>query len=345
MIWLSPNIWKEALPIYHQKNPTAVFISLSNTPYLLPASPPGEHTYWSSSHIQECFDIVWVLQLIVWIPLCCNPTSCMEILVLVSTSSGLLLPHASVCYEHTLGLLLQLEGEGGVKPKRQAQTPHLPQDEQKSSLNGLAETIWGCLETGNSRYLNLKYITRAWNVLPLRGVFCLCLWKRWSFDTSAFFPPPFSKGGGTKHKVKVCTSVLQSDLLKQRKPLKAPLGSQAAHSASGLRWLSCPGKTGSRVFDDAESNHREQMPWLSTHLAYPRSPGFLLVISSLSMENSERMKRGPLSSPLHKTEGEKKLEEQGPLLKPCVSLAFAELTAVKPAGECFSLFQEAPLLP
>lgn len=57
------------------------------------------------------------------------------------------------------------------------------------------------------------------------------------------------------------------------------------------------------------------------------------------------MKRGPLSSPLHKTGGEKKLEEASLFLKPCVTPAFAELAAIKPAGERFILFQEAPLLP
>lgn len=56
-------------------------------------------------------------------------------------------------------------------------------------------------------------------------------------------------------------------------------------STSGFRWLSCPGITGSRVFHDAESDHKEQMPQLSTHVGYLRSPPGFLLISSLSKEN------------------------------------------------------------
>lgn len=64
----------------------------------------------------------------------------MDILVLDVTFWGLLLPRDSVWYKHTLRLLLQLDREGEGKPRRQAQTLHLPQYEQKSSLNRLAET-------------------------------------------------------------------------------------------------------------------------------------------------------------------------------------------------------------
>lgn len=150
-----------------------------------------------------------------------------------------------------------------TKTKRQARTLHLPHCEQKSSWNRSAETIRGCiwlLETGNSHYLNLNYTATAWNLLPLKGVFFFLAHakKQLKIPASPTLPHltfPFLKAGiKIQRKVRVGFS-------------HSEIWVTTLCSALGCMWPRGPGTPTACSFGHADSNHRDQMPWVSTHLA------------------------------------------------------------------------------
>lgn len=221
---------------------------------------PSSHTLEFISHRAA----VWVhrgsrADSVLWVP---EPQSCRtDILALAASCSGHLLPCASTWCEYTSCLLLQLEG--GSKNK-------------KASSNSSSTTLW--------TKVSLKQVSRDHQRMHLAsGNRKLPLFKpqlhsnsleAFAFKRSFFFFAHANK------QLKIPASptlphltfpFLKAGIKIQRKVRVGFSHSEiwvtTLCSASGCMWPRGPGTPRACSFGHADSNHRDQMPWVSTHLA------------------------------------------------------------------------------